>query len=63
MGPEPWQYLTIIAGLVAAIYSGMLFEQRRSAKNIHQLRHVVQKIIITLAIHGIAVKTDEDKDE
>lgn len=61
MDANEWQLVSIIVLLVGAVYAGVLFEQRRNAKNTHRLRHVVQKIIITLATHGIVVRTDDDE--
>ncbi len=64
MSLDAWQILGmamgVIAMLVAAVYAWLVWDQRRLAKNIHKLRTIVQRIILTLAAKGIMVKLDND---
>jgi hypothetical protein len=65
LSPDAWQVIgiavTIILLLVAAVYGWLVWEQRRLAKNLHGLRGVVQRVILTLAAKGIIVRSDEDE--
>ncbi len=65
MGPgTAWAIVGILLGvifaLIGVIYWSLRKEDDRHAKNVHGLRTVVQRIILTLAAKGIMVKTGED---
>ena len=65
MSPDAWQVIgiavTVILLLVAAIYGWLVWEQRRLSKNLHGLRTIVQRVILTLAAKGIMVRSDDDE--
>lgn len=66
MSADAWQILGIatlvVLALVGAIYGWLVYEQRRLAKNLHGLRTIVQRIILTLASKGIMVRMGEDEE-
>lgn len=53
--------VTVILGLVGIIYGLLRSEDKRLARNIHNLRNLVQSIVMTLAARGIRIpgKSDE----
>lgn len=54
--------LVVIAlGLVGIIYGLLRGEDQRLARNIHDLRNLVNAIVLTLA--GKGIKIPKDKDE
>lgn len=53
--------LGVIFALVGVIYWSLRHEDQRMARNIHVLRTIVQRIVLTLAAKGIMVRTDEDR--
>jgi hypothetical protein len=65
MSPDAWQVIGIAAlvimALIGAIYGWLVWNQRRLGKNIHGLRTVVQRVILTLASKGIIVRSDDDE--
>jgi hypothetical protein len=66
MSPDAWQILGIsvivVMALCGAIYAGLRYELRRQAKNMHGLRTTVQTVILTLARHGIEVRTHDERE-
>jgi len=62
---DAWQVIGIatlvVLALVGTIYGWLVWEQRRLAKNLHGLRTIVQRVILTLAAKGIIVRSNEDE--
>lgn len=54
--------LAIISSLIGVIYWSMRSDNKRHAKNIHNLRNTVQAIIMTLATKGIRVPKEKNDD-
>jgi hypothetical protein len=52
----------VVMALCGAIYAGLRYELRRQAKNMHGLRTTVQTVILTLARHGIEVRTHDERE-
>lgn len=65
MSTDAWQVIGIatllILALVGTVYGWLVWEQRRLSKNLHSLRTVVQRVILTLAAKGIMVRSDDDE--
>lgn len=45
-----WQLIGIILILVGAVYAWLRFEQRRQAKNLHDLRNAVGRVEIWVTV-------------
>lgn len=65
MSSDAWQVIAISAGIIAvlvgALYARLLWNLDRLGKNIHGLRTIVQRVILTLAAKGIIVRSDDDQ--
>lgn len=53
--------LGVIFALIGVIYWSLRSEDGRLAKNIHGLRTIVQRVILTLATKGIIVRSEDDE--
>jgi predicted transcriptional regulator len=55
--------LGVVCLLVGALYAQNQYQLRRLSRNIHNLRSMVQTVIISLAAHGIVIRRDDDELE
>lgn len=53
--------LGVISALVGVIYWSLKAEDQRMARNIHGLRTIVQRVVLSLAAKGIIVRTLDDE--
>ncbi len=65
MDPETqrWAWgiaIGVVLSLIGALFWLAWGEIKRVAKNLHGLRSVVQRVILTLAAKGIIVRSEDD---
>lgn len=53
--------LATVAALIGIVYGLLRSEDKRNAKNIHALRNLVQRIVMTLAAKGIRLPGKDDE--